>query len=79
MVSAIVLLTMLGGTCDKLIWSKETKRRVQQIERSLRVLGCCDLVAVVEAENVEKLTSLVADKLRGVPGIESSETLTVVF
>lgn len=82
MVSAIVLLTMLGGTGERLLWSKETKRRVQQIvgvKEVYGVLGRCDLVAVVEAENMEKLTSLVADEIRGVPGIMSSETLTIVF
>jgi DNA-binding Lrp family transcriptional regulator len=81
-VSAIVLLTMLGGTGEKLSWSKETKNRIKQIagvKEVYGVLGRCDLVAIVEAENMEKLTSLVADEIRAVPGIQASETLTVVF
>jgi len=82
MINAIVLLTMLGGTGEKLTWSKETKDRIKKIvgvKEVYGVLGRCDLVALVEAENTEKLTSLVADEIRGVPGVQTSETLTVVF
>ena len=82
MINAIVLLTMLGGTGEKLTWSKETKDRIKKIagvKEVYGVLGRCDLVALVEAESTEKLTSLVADEIRGVPGVQTSETLTVVF
>jgi DNA-binding Lrp family transcriptional regulator len=82
LIRAIVLLTMLGGTGEKLKWSKETKARVGTIpgvKEVYGVLGRCDLVALVEAEDMEKLTSLVADEIRGVPGIQSSETMTIVF
>jgi DNA-binding Lrp family transcriptional regulator len=81
-ISAIVLLTMLGGMGEKLAWSKETKNRIRKIagvREVYGVLGRCDLVAVVEAENTEKLTSLIADEIRGVPGVQTSETLTVIF
>jgi len=76
------LLTMLGGTGEKLNWSKETKDRIRKIvgvKEVYGVLGRCDLVALVEAENTEKLTSLIADEIRGVPGVQTSETFTVVF
>ena len=82
MICAIVLLTMLGGTGEKLSWSKETKDRLRKIagvKEVYGVLGRCDLVALVQAETLEKLTSLVADEIRSVPGIQTSETLTVVF
>jgi DNA-binding Lrp family transcriptional regulator len=73
---------MLGGMGEKLAWSKETKNRIRKIvgvREVYGVLGRCDLVAVVEAENTEKLTSLIADEIRGVPGVQTSETLTVIF
>ena len=73
---------MLGGTGEKLSWSKETKdrlRKISGVKEVYGVLGRCDLVALVEAETLEKLTSLVADEIRGVPGIQTSETLTIVF
>jgi len=81
-IRAIVLLTMLGGTGESLSWSKETKSRIKKItgvKEVYGVLGRCDLVALVEAEDAEKLTSLVADEIRAVPGVQTSETLTVVF
>lgn len=73
---------MLGGTGEKLDWSKETKNRLRKIagvNEVYGVLGRCDLAALVEAETLEKRTSLVADEIRGVPGIQTSETLTIVF
>jgi DNA-binding Lrp family transcriptional regulator len=79
---AIVLLTLLGGTGERLSWYKETKERLGKIsgvKEVYGVLGRCDLVALVEAENTEGLTSIVADKIRAIPGIQASETLTIVF
>jgi DNA-binding Lrp family transcriptional regulator len=73
---------MLGGTGERLSWTKETKARLKTIsgvKEVYGVLGTCDMVAIVETETLEKLTSLVADQIRAVPGIQSSETLTVVF
>lgn len=75
-------MTMLGGTGEKLSWSKMTKDRLKKIpgvKEAYGVLGRYDLVAVVEAETLEKLTALVADDIRSVPGIQASETLTIVF
>ena len=46
MIRAIVLLTMLGGTGEKLDWSKETKNRLRKIagvNEVYGVLGRCDL------------------------------------
>lgn len=82
MVKAIVLMTITGGTGERLEWSKETKDRVREIPGVIDVygvLGRYDLFAVVEAETLEKLTSMVADQIRAVPGIQTSETLTVAF
>lgn len=77
-----MLLTLLGGTGERLSWYKETKERLGKIsgvKEVYGVLGRCDLVALVEAENTEGLTSIVADKIRAIPGIQASETLTIVF
>ncbi|HMK83075.1 MAG TPA: Lrp/AsnC ligand binding domain-containing protein [Candidatus Bathyarchaeia archaeon] len=76
------MLTLLGGTGERLSWYKETKERLNKIpgvKEVYGVLGRCDLVTLVEAENIERLTSLVADEIRGLPGIQASETLTIVF
>jgi len=82
MVTAVVLLIMLGGTGEKLDWAKGTKSRLKAIrgvKEVYGVLGRYDLVAIIEAETLEKLTSLVADEMRSVPGIQASETLTIIF
>jgi len=82
MVRAIILITVLGGTGERLDWTKETTKQLKQIpgvKEVFGVLGRFDLVAIVEAGSVEDLTSLVADKMRSVPGIQTSETLTVAF
>ncbi|MGA2625893.1 MAG: Lrp/AsnC ligand binding domain-containing protein [Candidatus Bathyarchaeia archaeon] len=82
MVRAIILITVLGGTGERLDWTKETTKQLKQIQgvkEVFGVLGRFDLVAIVEAGSLEELTSLVADKMRSVPGIQASETLTVAF
>ena len=82
MVRAIVLITVLGGTGERLDWVKETAKQLKQIpgvKDVFGVLGRFDLVANVEVGGLEELTSLVADKMRSVPGIQTSETLTVAF
>ena len=82
MVRAMVLITVLGGTGERLDWVKETAKQLKQIpgvKDVFGVLGRFDLVANVEVESLEELTSLVADKMRSVPGIQTSETLTVAF
>jgi len=82
MVKAIVLMTILGGTGERLEWSKGTRDRVKEIPGVIDVygvLGRYDLFAMIEAETLEELTSLVADQIRSVPGIQTSETLMVVF
>jgi len=82
MIQAIVLMTMLGGTGERLDWSRETKDRllkIQGVKQVFGVFGRYDILAQVEAENMETLTTLIADKIRSVPGIQTSETLMVIF
>jgi DNA-binding Lrp family transcriptional regulator len=82
MVRAIVLITVLGGTGERLDWTKQTANQLKQIrgvKEVFGVLGRFDLVTIVEVGSLEELTSLVADKMRSVPGIQTSETLTVAF
>ncbi len=82
MVRAIVLVIVLGGTGERLDWTKQVAKQLKQIQgvkEVFGVLGRFDLVAIVEVGSLDELTSLVADKMRSVPGIQSSETLTVAF
>ena len=82
MVEAIVLMNYLGGTGEKIDWYKTVKKQLLEIAGVVEVFavfGGYDLVARVRADDLDKLTILVADKLRSVPGIQSSHTLLVIF
>jgi len=82
MVKGILLIQIIGGTGETLDWAKQTRDRLKKIPGVMEVygvLGRFDLVAIVEAKSLEDLTNLVADKIRSVPGIQASETLTVAF
>ncbi len=82
MVRAIVLITVVGGTGERLDWSKGTEDRVKAIPGVVEVhgvLGRYDMFAIVEADTYEKLVSIVADKIRSVPGIQTTETLMIAF
>lgn len=82
LIQAIVLMTMLGGTGERLDWSQQTKSRLLKIEGVKQVFGVFgryDIIAQVEAEDMESLTGLIADKIRSVPGVQTSETLTIIF
>jgi DNA-binding Lrp family transcriptional regulator len=82
MVEAIVLMNYVGGAGESIHWYKTVKKRMLEISGVLEVyavFGGYDLVARIRADDVDKLALLVADKLRSVPGIQSSHTLTVIF
>jgi DNA-binding Lrp family transcriptional regulator len=82
MVEAIVLMNYLGGTGEKIDWYKTVKKQLLDIAGVVEVfavLGGYDLVARVRADDLDKLTALIADRLRSIPGIQSSETLLVIF
>jgi DNA-binding Lrp family transcriptional regulator len=59
MVRAIVLISVLGGTGERLDWTKETTNQLKQIpgvKEVFGVLGRFDLVAIIEAGSLEELT-----------------------
>jgi DNA-binding Lrp family transcriptional regulator len=53
--------------------------QISGVKKVYGVFGRYDLVAILETDTLESLTSLVADKIRSIPGIQASETLTVAF
>ena len=57
MVRAMVLITVLGGTGERLDWVKETAKQLKQIpgvKDVFGVLGRFDLVANVEVGSLEE-------------------------
>ena len=82
MVEAIVLMNYLGGTGEKIDLYRKVKKQLLDIVGVLEVFavfGGYDLVARVRADDLDKLTLLVADRIRSIPGIQSSQTLLVIF
>lgn len=82
MVEAIVLMKIVGGAGESLGWAKSVKKEVSEVPGVIEVFGVFggyDMVARIQAKDLESLTVLVTDKLRSVPGIAESQTLTVIF
>ncbi|MCJ7505021.1 Lrp/AsnC ligand binding domain-containing protein [Candidatus Bathyarchaeota archaeon] len=82
MVEAIVLMNFLGGTAQNMEWYKSVKKQLLGIPGVVEVfgvLGGYDMVARIRAKDLDELTTIVTDKLRSNPGVESSQTLIVIF
>ena len=70
------------GTSTHLNFARLTKEKIAKIERVKEIYGVFgrhDIIARVEAPSLESLASLIADKIRSIPGIISTETLVVGF
>ncbi len=82
MIRALVLLTFVGGTGEHLSWFRETKEKlvnIKGVSQVYGVFGRWDIVTIVEVNTVEELIDLVTDKIRSMPGVQSSETLLMIF
>ena len=82
MIKAFVLLGFVGGTGEHLSWFKETKENMLKIKGITEVhgvFGRWDIVVRVEVDNVDELINVVTDKIRSIPGVQSSETLMMIF
>jgi DNA-binding Lrp family transcriptional regulator len=75
-------MTFVGGTGEHLNWFKQTKEKLMKFKGIVEVYGVFgrwDIVARAEVKDVDELRDLVADKIRSMPGVLSSETLLVIF
>ncbi|WP_455364879.1 Lrp/AsnC ligand binding domain-containing protein [[Eubacterium] cellulosolvens] len=82
MIKAFILMTFVGGTGEHLTWFKTTKEKLLKLKGIMEVYGVFgrwDIVARVEVEDMDELTNVVTDKIRSIPGIQTSETLLVIF
>jgi DNA-binding Lrp family transcriptional regulator len=82
LIRALVLLTFVGGTGEHLSWFRETKEKlvnIKGVSQVYGVFGRWDIVTIVEVNTVEELIDLVTDKIRSMPGVQSSETLLMIF
>lgn len=72
MVSALVLLNVER---DKINGVAEALAALDGVTEVYSVAGKYDLAAIIRVKENEQLATLVTDKIRGLKGIERSETL----
>ena len=80
MVEAFLLIRV--GSSESLNFMKTIKeeiRKIKDVKEVYGVFGRHDLIAKVETKTLEDLGNLVTDKIRGVCGIQTTETLVIGF
>ena len=80
MIRAFVLIRV--GTGEQLNFAKSAKEEIEKIEGVMAVYGVFgryDLVVHVEAPTLEELARVISDKMRGVPGVLTTESLIIGF
>ncbi|MCI4437143.1 MAG: Lrp/AsnC ligand binding domain-containing protein [Ignisphaera sp.] len=75
MVKAIVLINTDIGMEEEIT---KSLAEVPEVKEVYMVYGIYDIVAVIEAENFDKLRNVVLSKIRKLPHIKASTTLIVV-
>jgi DNA-binding Lrp family transcriptional regulator len=53
-------------------------KRIPGVLEAYRVFGRYDLIAKIEVESLEKLSSIIVDKIRAISGVESTETFVAM-
>ena len=79
-VMALVLIKL--GTGEYLSFAKSAKEeisKVKGVKKVYGVFGRFDLVAQVEAPSLEELSLVVNDKIRGIAGVVSTESLIIGY
>jgi len=80
MVEAFVLIRV--GTGEELNFARtviEEISRIKGVKEVYGVFGRYDLIAKVETKTLEDLGNLVTDKIRGIKGVLTTETLVIGF
>lgn len=70
-------VTAKVGTSEYLGVMKTLKEEISKIPGVLKVhaiFGRYDIIAEVEAKDLEELSNLIADKIRSMPNVSSTET-----
>ena len=80
MITAFVLIRV--GTGEHLNFAKSAKEEMMKIEGVTKVYGVFgrfDLIAQIEAPNLEELSRIITDKIRAIPSVLSTESLIIAF
>ena len=74
-IRAFVLVTMRPGTSEEIVQS----RKIKGVTLANSVLGRFDAVAIIEADNSEKLAKIIYEMLEKNPNVIRTETLLSMF
>ncbi|MHA1608139.1 MAG: Lrp/AsnC family transcriptional regulator [Candidatus Freyarchaeota archaeon] len=81
MISAFVMIKIERG--EDINWIsmvKEVLQKAPGVKEVHAVFGSCDFIVKVEAENFQQLSNIIIEKIRGAPGVTSTETfITLPF
>jgi len=80
MVEAFVLIRVGSGEALNFVKTiKEQITRIKGVKDIYGVFGRYDFVIRVETKTLEELGNLVTDKIRGISGVLTTETLVIGF
>lgn len=72
MITGLVLIRLASGR-EKITMSK--LKEIKGVSHLSAVFGRWDLVADIEAADLDTMTNVVVNKIRAVPGVATTETL----
>ena len=75
MAKVYVLISVDAGSDEKVLRALED---ISGIEESHIVLGGADLMVEMEASNLESIRNIVYEKIRKIPEVRSTQTMSVV-
>ena len=71
MVKAYILIEMVAGHSRNLVETLEKRRPVTDVDR---VTGPYDVMAIVEATDINKISDIVAEEIHSLPGVVRTTT-----
>lgn len=71
MVKAYILIEMVAGHSRNLVETLEKRRLVTDVDR---VTGPYDVMAVLEATDINKISDIVAEEIHSLPGVARTTT-----
>ncbi len=75
MTSAFILINTEAGS-EATVY--EQLKEIAEVKKTDKVYGVYDIVALIEAETMQKLRELLSYKIRRIPEIRSTTTMIVV-
>jgi DNA-binding Lrp family transcriptional regulator len=80
MIEAFILIRVGSGETTSFMKTvKEHLSKIKSVKEVYGVFGRYDFVVKVETKTLEELGNIVADNIRGVSGVLSTETLVLGF